>query len=364
MIAIYAISKNEIENVDLFMDSCGDIPVYVLDHSTDGTAEKLRARGAHVDTTPMPDFRFDHAKNFALNLVPDEYIWVLKVDLDERVSPEIHSIQLDPDATLVRHLYCPDAASKRVRHDCFLHKRSEYRWKYPVHECLEFKNSMPSPMKNSFGELIGGGLIRSAEKIQVVDKILLTQHPSKSRKHTWTDRLLKAVCEYPDSTRMRMLCGRDLFFDNRIDDAAEQFMAYLHLDPTSFDSAYVLSMLSKCMNKIGNSKQALSYLEFACDKCSPRRESFIDLAHHYMWIKEYKKCVDAARTALTIEQGMFAPHWDPDCWTFKPHELLMHGYYNLEMFRSAISAGEKALSLAAGDDAKRISNNLEVIRGT
>ena len=73
-VCVYAICKNESQFVDRWMDSmCEADAVYVLDTgSTDDTVERLRARGAIVETETVSPWRFDVARNRSLEMVPDD----------------------------------------------------------------------------------------------------------------------------------------------------------------------------------------------------------------------------------------------------------------------------------------------------
>ncbi len=353
-IAIYAISKNEEKNVDRFMDSVGDIPVYVLDHSTDGTAEKLRARGAIVDTTPMDDFTFDKGKNFALNMVPDDVDWVLNMSMDERlsISPErlefcLQEIKGD-EPTIVRHLYKPDHEIDRLRHECHLHIRHGYRWAYPIHECLEWE-----PMKKD-------------EKYGAIEEVVLTQYPDRNRKHTWSARLIDAVKKYPQEKRLQMFCGRDLFFDEDYEQALEHFLAFLDLNRQNqdrYDAAYVHRMIAKCYNKIDRQEKSIEHFRISAD-CAKVRESYVDLAHAYMQRGQYSECLEWARKALKITEGEYAPHSDPGAWSFKPHELIGIALYNLGgKLKDALRHSDMARTKAVmNEDVKRISENITVMR--
>lgn len=345
-LAIYAISKNEEQNVEAFMDSCRGFPVYVLDHSTDNTATMLRNRGALVDTTPIDPFRFDDAKNFAMRLIPIGCDWVLNLDLDERLHENIHEVmnKID-DTTIVRHLYKPDHEIDRLRHECRLHQHLCYEWRLPIHEYLH--------------------CMWSREKIQIIDELLITQHPSRERKHTWSHRLLAAVAQYPNEPRMRMLCGRDLYFDGRYEEALENLIAFTKLSSVNaFDLSYVHSLIAKCWAKQGDYGQELWNLEkSAKQSCCERREAYVELAHAYMQRGQYRGCLFNARKAMTIKDGRYAPHNDPGAWSFKPHELMGIAYYNFwNCIKRAISHTEEALRSASGDDAKRISENLTIMR--
>lgn len=352
-LAIYAISKNEEHNVDRFMDACRGILVYVLDHSTDNTATMLRNRGALVDTTPITPFRFDEAKNFALDMIDKSIPWALNVDLDECLNMSANDLAFAlgelraEEPTIIRHFYKPDHEIERVRHECRLHWRDAYRWNLPIHEHLVLQPCVK-------------------EKIFALDELLLTQYPDRTRKHTWSSRLLDAVKQYPQEPRLRMLCGRDLYFDDRYEDALEQFAEFAAMErltiSNKYDLSYVYSMMAKCYNKMDRQDRALEYLQKACDY-GKRRESYVDLAHGYMQRGRFEECLEWARKALKITEGQFAPHSDPGAWSFKPHELISVALYNLPArIGDAIKAAEMALSLSIGDDAKRISENLKIMR--
>ena len=82
------ITKNEARNIEACLDSLAfcDQCIVVDGGSEDGTANLARAKGASV--TIAQEWRgFGPQKNLALSLATGE--WVLSVDADERVSPEL-----------------------------------------------------------------------------------------------------------------------------------------------------------------------------------------------------------------------------------------------------------------------------------
>lgn len=88
-VAVYAISKNEEKFVDRWMESMSEADeIMVLDTgSTDGTVERLRARGARVFQQEFHPWRFDVARNRALELVSEDVDICCSIDLDEVFEP-------------------------------------------------------------------------------------------------------------------------------------------------------------------------------------------------------------------------------------------------------------------------------------
>lgn len=81
------IAFNEAANIGDCLDSVAfcDERIVVDGSSTDATAEIARGKGARVETHPWNGF--GEQKNFALSLATGD--WVLSIDADERVTPEL-----------------------------------------------------------------------------------------------------------------------------------------------------------------------------------------------------------------------------------------------------------------------------------
>lgn len=112
-ICVYAIAKNEEQNVELWYESMREANhVIVLDTgSTDNTVAKLRELGVEVHETQYEVFHFNEARNDSLKLVPDEYNIRVCTDLDERFEPGW--------ATILREEW-----------DQSIHQRAEYAYSW------------------------------------------------------------------------------------------------------------------------------------------------------------------------------------------------------------------------------------------
>ena len=112
-LSVVLITRNEIRNIDACLRSVAfaDEVVVVDSASTDGTADAARAAGARVlDAPDWPGF--GPQKNRALDAATGD--WVLSLDADEQVTPElaasvrdaIHSAKYDAWETSRRSSYC------------------------------------------------------------------------------------------------------------------------------------------------------------------------------------------------------------------------------------------------------------------
>jgi len=73
-IAIYALCKNEIKNVEAWYESCRDADCIVVTDtgSTDGSRERLATLPLKVCDLRVLPWRFDDAFNAAMNNLPDD----------------------------------------------------------------------------------------------------------------------------------------------------------------------------------------------------------------------------------------------------------------------------------------------------
>lgn len=88
-LSILVLTLDEVDNLRGCLESVSWADdVWVLDsHSTDGTQELARALGANVVERPFDDW--SSHQNWALEHLDFAHEWVLYLDADERVSPEL-----------------------------------------------------------------------------------------------------------------------------------------------------------------------------------------------------------------------------------------------------------------------------------
>src|SRR5262245_36203387 len=87
--SVVILTYNEEANLGPCLDSLGAFDdVHVVDSgSTDATVDQARRRGVAVYTHPFTSFGAQ--RNWAIDNVTARHRWVLHIDADERVTPEL-----------------------------------------------------------------------------------------------------------------------------------------------------------------------------------------------------------------------------------------------------------------------------------
>ena len=160
-VCVYAICKNEAAFAGRWMDSMSEADqVVVLDTgSSDGTVEKLRARGAQVTVEEISPWRFDTARNRSLELVAEDADICVCTDLDEVFHPgwrEALEKAWVPGAGQATYRYTwsfnADGSEGVVFWYEKIHARRGYQWVHPVHEVLKWTGEgSPGPMVSAEG---------------------------------------------------------------------------------------------------------------------------------------------------------------------------------------------------------------------
>ena len=151
-VCVYAICKNERKFAQRWMQSMREADgVYVLDTgSEDGTTEALRQLGAEVTEERIEPWRFDAARNRALELVPQDADVCVCTDLDEVFEPGWRQgveRAWREGAQQLRYRYVwshlPDGSEGHVFYIEKIHARRGFAWVGPVHEVVQCVEGAP-----------------------------------------------------------------------------------------------------------------------------------------------------------------------------------------------------------------------------
>lgn len=220
-ICIYAICKNEIANVDRWLENMSEADfIVVLDTgSTDGTYEKLKSdpRVTRVEQKVFKPWRFDQARNESMELVPDEANILLCTDFDEFFEPgwgDLIRNNWTPQITRGHYMYAWSHNEKGVPGDIFVYDKMhtrDYKWIFPVHEVLTAKDPAHKEVVLDFG-----------------DKIYLHHMQDKTKgRSNYLDLLKLSVKENPENMHCQMLLAREYLIQKQPEKAREEYLEVL-----------------------------------------------------------------------------------------------------------------------------------------
>lgn len=337
-IAVYTIAKNEEQFIERWYESAKDADYILIADtgSTDDTVVCAEHLGVSVLSTHISPWRFDDARNAALAALPADIDMCIALDMDEvLVSGWREKLEsVDASCTRPRYKYVwswnDDGSEGLVYGGDKIHSRSNYRWKHPVHETLT----------------------SVFEKQEWCD-LEIHHHPDSSKSRSQYFGLLElAKQESPNCDRTAFYYGRELFFHNRFDEAAEEFKRHLNLPSAVWKPERSASMryLAKC------GVDSEYWFLRACAEYPEGREPWVELAKHYYSIGLWSKVVWAVEFALTIINKPMDYLCESDAWSWLPYDLMAIAKYNLGNKKEALHYGNLAVTCNPND--VRLQNNL------
>ena len=352
-IVVYAIAKNESSFVDRWMDSMSEADqVVVLDTgSTDGTAERLRARGARVAVEQIIPWRFDQARNRSLELVPEDTDVCVCTDLDEVFHPGWRSALegvWTPETRQASYRYTwsfqPDGSEGVVFWQEKIHARRGFRWVHPVHEVLEWAGE---------GER---GPLTLARGVQ------LDHHPDPQKSRGQYLPLLElSVAEDPEDDRNLHYLGREYLYYGRWDDCIRTLTRHLALPSAVWRDERAASMryIAKAHAKKGERDEARDWYLRAAAEAPHLREPWVDLAMLLYEDQEWDGVLYATACALKIRDRPRTYICEAEAWGSLPHDLRCQAYYHTGRLPQALE--EARLALAAAPSDPRLAGNAELL---
>lgn len=348
-IAVYAISKNESQFVDRWVDSMQEADeIYVLDTgSEDDTIEKLRKRGVHVEQEIINPWRFDVARNKSLDLVPMDVDICVCTDLDEVLESGWRKKleQSWNDSNRLRYKYNWSFDEKGKPSITFLyekiHDRQHYRWKNPVHEILE--------------------CLIPNEKISVNEEIVLNHYPDRTKSRSSYLPLLElSVKEDPMNDRNLHYLGREYMYYKRWNDCIDTLLKHIDLPTAVWNEEKSASMryIARSYLNLGRKEEAKYWYVRAIDTSPTQREGYVELALLEFENKNYLEVIFNCIKAKTILKNTMIYINEPFCWNSTIDDLLSISYYNLGIKDLAIYHINKALEYEP--DNERLQNNKKI----
>ena len=351
-VCVYAICKNEEKFVDRWMDSVSEADMVVVTDtgSTDSSVEKLRARGAVVYQEIVSPWRFDVARNTAMDHVPEDVDICVSSDIDEVFEPgwrQKLEEAWQPCYTRARYLFVWDHNSDGSPKKQFamekIHRRHGFRWVHPVHEVLEYSGP-------------------DEDRTVWIRGLVLHHYPDPTKKRTQYLPLLElSAQENPDDDRTMFWLGREYMYYGMYDKCIETLKRHLEMPSAKWDEERCASMrfIAKSYQAKGDRREAYKWLLRAIAECPRVREPYLQMARlGYLennWPLVYVMTLRALQ--ITVKSGSYL--LEPDAWGYSLYDLAAIATYRLGLFEKSYEYAKTACEMEPNNE--RLKNNLELI---
>ncbi|MDF2568261.1 MAG: glycosyltransferase [Oscillospiraceae bacterium] len=351
-ICVYAICKNEEKFVDRWMDAVSeaDMVVVVDTGSTDSTVKKLKERGAKVYSEKIVPWRFDAARNKAIEHIPKNVDICVSNDMDEVFEKGWRKKLEDawtPDCTRARYLftwsYHPDGSPNKQFPMEKIHRRKDFRWIHPVHEVLEYSG----PDK---------------EKTVWVEGMVLNHYPDLTKPRSQYLPLLElSAKENPNDDRGMFWLGREYMYYNKNDESIDTLKHYLTMPSAKWDEERSAAMrfISQGYEKKGDLHEARMWLYKAIAECPHVREPYVYMAQLGYLQDEWPLVMLMTTEALKINIKTGSYLTEPKSWDYTLYDLSAISFYRLGLYEKSYEFATKACEMAPNDE--RLKNNLQLI---
>jgi len=351
-ICVYAICKNEEKFVSRWVNSMKEADeIYVLDTgSNDKTRKALKKSGVHVKKKIIKPWRFDVARNIALDMLPNDTDICVCTDLDEVFEKgwrrELEKIW-DNDTTNVAYHYNWSLDNKNKALVSFyiekIHSRFDYRWTHPVHEVLKYIGT-------------------NKQKKIVTDKIVLNHYPdSKKSRSGYLPLLELSVKEDPSDDRNMHYLGREYMYYGKWNQSIDTLIKHLALPNATWKDERCASMrfISRCYIALNRYEEAKMWLDKAISEAPHLRDPYIEKALLSYQLKNWEDVETACENALKIVSQQKTYINEIFSWDHTVYDLLAISYFNQKKYNESYLNIKKALEINPDDE--RLKNNLKII---
>ncbi len=350
-VCVYAISKNEEKYIDKWYDSVKEADeIYVLDTgSSDKTVKKLKKLGVKVKKQKIKPWRFDIARNKALDMVPLDTDICVCIDLDEVFNNGWRKKLEDVwnnNTNRCRYIYNWIVDSNNSPEVSFyyekIHSRKHYKWIYPVHEILEYD-----------GEL---------ENYVVTDNIVLNHYPDSTKSRSNYLPLLElSIIEDPNNDRNMHYLGREYMYYGMWNKSIDTFIEHLNLKSSTEKNERYASMrfISRCYKSLNRYNEVYMWLEKAINEAPYLRDVYIEMAIINYELGDWKNCELYSKEALKIKEHPQSYINETFSFDETAYDLLSLSLYYMGNYKDSLANINKALEINPKN--KRIINNKELI---
>lgn len=344
-IAVYSIACNEEQFVNRWYESAKEAD-YVLiadTGSSDSTVSIAESLGIVVYKIKVSPWRFDDAKNTALNLLPKDIDIAISMDMDEvLLSGWRNTLEAnwEADATILNHKYRHNGGDWQWHSK--IHARHNCKWVGAVHETLSW--SIP-------------------EKAIWSKDIFLDewQDTTKSRR-SYLSLLHKKISEGDEDWRTRYFLANDYQAIGNLDEAIDwRSESYAKCLDGPVVKSYIAKNVALNYKMQGDLESAKSWLGLAYNQ-SKERETLYEISKLYSSTGEHQIALKAALECLEITECRDGFTYSADAWGSGPHDIVAISAYYCGDNELALKHG--ALALELDPDNPRLIENMKWYEGS
>ena len=342
-VSVYTIAKDE-EQVAARWFNCfkeADEVCVLVNNSTDKTAEILRDLGAKVVEKTYEKFRFNTARNEAMQMCSKDATLLFGCDMDDMVGPGWRAkIQRawelgiksgkNPNSILFSYAVEYDNNGQKqkqtfLRHS--IHTQTGWYWKNRIHEYLEHS---------------------SRKEFIYFPKFEMVSRPTKQEHGSYL-RLLEEECQDPNcEARSIHLLGREYLTNQKYEAAIEWLNKYLSHPGAVWkaERGATMKFLSKAYGDLGFANAKELWLWKAMFENPKDRDAPYLIGLLLIQKKQWPEAVDVLERCVAIEKPeLDYPFFSLDAWTEKPWISLAEARFYVGDWKGATAALDKALEI-------------------
>lgn len=361
-IAIYAICKNEAQFVEKWMESMmeADLIVVCDTGSTDNTVEELmkyKSDKVWIYNIKVDPWRFDVARNMALDMVPNDYNILVSTDLDEILEPGWSNVLREKWISGVheRGIYkyswshLENGESGRVFQYDKVHSR-KWRWKYPVHELL-------------YNVDTGSNLYNQEEVLYIFDEMHLHHYPDRTKSRgNYLPLLELRKAEDPNDYYGLVYLAHEYFYQRQYENSIRTLTEVLNKfseQYTTVEEASCYLFMGDAYHELGDNSEAIyNYLKAIFTEPT-YREPYLNLAKVYLDLKDYSLAEGYVKLAINKSYRHYTWLERDNSWSWEPYDLLSLACFYGGKKRDSLAYAVKAYQYDTENE--RLRNNVNVI---
>ena len=341
-IATYSISLNEEKHIKRWLEATkeSDYRVVFDTGSTDKTVELLKAAGVIIEVGIISPWRFDHARNRALDLIPEDADVCLILDMDEVPEKNFYK--------KVRKQWVLGADRGWIQIDTGfkwrvdrLHSRHNWKWKWPCHEVAMWQ--------------------LEREYVFCETNAYITHQPDNEKSRGQYLTMLQEACdgEFAQDARMWTYLTREYYFKGNWKKVIESAEKAITFDGWDVELAAICRWAGDASKNLH--VDPTDWFDRGVSLCPQEGEPWLAVASQAFREHKWQKGLDAAIQVIETPKMNHYLH-DPSAWEWKAYDLAAGCAYNLGYLDEAITFGREALK-GKGPESERIKRNLVFMEG-